>query len=198
MGGAIDEYSVTIATLDANQRRKEKVNVVHGLNSKESKIGNFGDENMSPPPEYFDELFRVSKHQIIWGGNYFLLPPSRGFAIWKKSTVGESFSMAMCEYAWVSINANAKVFEAPPQGTTKDPRIHPTQKPIALYKWLLNLYANTGDKILDTHVGSASSLIACYDMGYDYIGFEIDKDFYQAAQKRMDAHMAQARVKVEE
>ncbi len=190
-GGYIDEYNITVATLDKNQRQSVKTNVIHNENTKSSQRGNFGDENASPNPEYFEELFRVSKNQIIWGGNYFILPPSRGFVIWRKTTVSESFSMAMCEYAWISMNANAKIFDCAPQGTATEPRIHPTQKPIALYSWLLNNYANAGDRILDTHVGSASSLIACHNMGFDFIGFEIDQNYYAAAMERLEAARAQ-------
>lgn len=98
----------------------------------------------------------------------------------------------MAEYAWTSFNSNAKVFEHVPQDNTGQ-RFHPTQKPVALYKWILTNYAKPGDKILDTHVGSASSLIACYDLGFDYVGFEIDEEYYRLAKKRLDDEMAQIR-----
>ena len=98
----------------------------------------------------------------------------------------------MAEYAWTSFNSNAKVFEHVPQDNTGQ-RFHPTQKPVALYKWILTNYAKPGDKILDTHVGSASSLIACYDLGFDYVGFEIDEEYYRLAKKRLDDEMAQVR-----
>lgn len=147
-----------------------------------------------PEKKYFSELFRVSKNQIIWGGNYFDLPPSRGFVIWRKTTVAESFSMAMCEYAWCSFNSNSKIWDGAPQGTKKDPRMHPTQKPVALYQWLLKNYAKQGDKILDTHVGSASSLIACYDMGFDAVGFELDKDYFDKSTQRLNDFMRQPKL----
>lgn len=147
----------------------------------------------APPKEYFDQLFRVSRNQIIWGGNYFQLPPTRCFVVWKKKTVTETFTMAMAEYAWCSFNDNAKVFEYAPQD--KD-RFHPTQKPVALYKWLLSKYANKGDLILDTHVGSASSLIACEDLGFEYVGFEIDEEYYNKAKERLDDFNAQVRMKL--
>ena len=99
--------------------------------------------------------------------------------------------MAMAEYAWMSFQQNAKVFDHSAVG--QEGRFHPTQKPVALYKWILTNYARPGDKILDTHVGSASSLIACYDMGFDYVGFEIDKEYYEQAKKRLDDEMAQIR-----
>ena len=119
-GGFIDKYNITIATLDMNQRGKVKANIIPGWTG-EGTIKNFGDDNISPGPEYFEQLFRVSRNQIIWGGNYYLLPPSRGFLIWRKTTVAENFSMAMCEYAWMSFDSNSKIFEAAPQGTK---RIH--------------------------------------------------------------------------
>lgn len=144
--------------------------------------------DIAPPPEYFKELARVSQNQIIWGGNYFNLPPTRCFLIWKKLTISESFSMAMCEYAWTSFNDNAKVFEYAPQDKA---RFHPTQKPVALYEWILNRYAKKGDKILDTHAGSASSLVACHNMGFDFVGCEIDEEYYRLANERLQAAQAQ-------
>jgi site-specific DNA-methyltransferase (adenine-specific) len=101
--------------------------------------------------------------------------------------------MAMAEYAWASFNGNAKVFEHAPQGDKSDKRFHPTQKPVALYKWLLTNYAKEGDKILDTHCGSASSLIACYDLGFDYMGFELDPYYYEKACERIEENKAQLR-----
>ena len=149
----------------------------------------YGKWDIAPSKEYFEELFRVSKNQIIWGGNYFNLLPTRCFLIWRKF-VPEDFSMAMCEYAWTSFNSNAKWIQLSPQ----DPeRFHPTQKPVKLYSWILMNYAKQGDKILGTHVGSASSLIACYDMGFEYMGFEIDKDYFEMAQKRIEENKAQVR-----
>lgn len=99
--------------------------------------------------------------------------------------------MAMAEYAWTSIQGNAKIYECAPQGTARDPRFHPTQKPIKLYEWLLSKYADKGNKILDTHVGSASSLIACYKNDLDFVGFEIDEDYYSMATKRLEQEKAQ-------
>ena len=145
-----------------------------------------------PSKEYFAELNRVSKNQIIWGGNYFELPPTRGIICWDKEQPFDNFSK--WEMAWTSFNKPAKLFRysnAGFQRLDKDMRIHPTQKPVALYKWLLTNYAKPGDKILDTHVGSASSLIACYDMGFDYVGFEIDEEYYLQAKARLDEVKAQ-------
>ena len=111
--------------------------------------------------------------------------------MWRKLTISDSFTMAMAEYAWTSFNDNAKVFECAPQGKPGDTRFHPTQKPVALYKWLLEHYAHKGDIILDTHVGSASSLIACDQLGYNYIGFEIDDVYYRKAVERIKTQTAQ-------
>ena len=145
--------------------------------------------DMAPDYDYFEELFRVSKNQIIWGGNYFELPPTRCFLIWRKAQIPEKFTMAMCEYAWTSFNDNAKLFECTSVG--QQGRFHPTQKPVELYKWILDNYAKPGNKILDTHVGSGSSLIACEDMGYKYVGFEIDAEYYEKGVERIKQHTAQ-------
>lgn len=190
-GGYIDKYDITVATLDVNQRKNVKVDVVHGGNTN-TTLRHFGDENVSPCPEYFEQLFRVSKNQIIFGGNYYILPPSRGFLIWEKTTVAETFSMAMCEYAWCSFNANAKIWKGAPQGTSREKRFHPTQKPVDLYKWVFQHYAKPGDKILDTHLGSGSSRIAAYDAGLDFVGYEIDTEYFDKQEERFADHTAQA------
>ena len=145
----------------------------------------------APGKEYFDELFRVSRDQIIWGGNYFDLPPTRCFLVWRKLSISENFSMAMCEYAWTSFNDNAKWFECAPQGNANDQRIHPTQKPVRLYEWLLDKYAKPGYKILDTMVGSGSSLIACARMGFEAWGWEIDEDYYRMSTERIERETTQ-------
>ena len=143
-----------------------------------------------PDKKYFSELFRVSEHQIIWGGNYFGLPPFKCFLIWDKTLHGNTYADG--EMAWTSFNKVARIF--PLNICFNRDRIHPTQKPVKLYKWLLHNYAKKGDLILDTHVGSASSLIACYDMGFDAVGFELDKDYYEASKKRLEEFMAQGRL----
>lgn len=152
---------------------------------------NICEWDIAPNDDYFKELFRVSKNQIIWGGNYFQLPPTRCFVIWRKLTISENFSMAMCEYAWTSFNDNAKVFGYAPQDKN---RFHPTQKPVALYEWLLNRYAKDGDTILDTHVGSGSSLIACRNTNHKYVGFEINEDYYKLANERIEKETAQMNI----
>ena len=149
-------------------------------------------DNSIPSKEYFKELERVSKNQIIWGANYFvkhLEKGTKGWIVWDKGQHG--LTMSDCELAYSSFNVPTRVVVINRVELLKDGTIHPTQKPLKLYKWLLKNYAKPGDKILDTHVGSASSLIACYDMGFEYIGFEIDKDYYEAAQERMRIHMQQ-------
>ena len=148
--------------------------------------------DIAPDQEYFDELFRVSKNQIIWGGNYFYLPPTRCFLVWKKLTISENFTMAMAEYAWTSFNSNAKVFEKAPQDKE---RFHPTQKPVELYEWQLNKYAKRDYKILDTHVGSGSSLVACRNCGMNnYVGFEINKEYYKKAKERIEKNKSQMNI----
>ena len=149
-----------------------------------------------PTQEYFKELFRISKNQIIWGANNFNLPNYKGFVVWKKITISDKFTMSMAELAYISegIGTTSKVFECAPQGTAKDPRIHPTQKPVALYKWLLTKYAKPGQTILDTHLGSGSIAIACHDYGYDLTAYEIDKEYFEAATDRIERHKAQGQL----
>ena len=153
-----------------------------------------------PDKAYFDELMRVSKEQIIWGGNYFLnhLGYCKAPIIWDKLN-GESL-YADGEMAWTSkgLPKNLKIWKHQWCGAFKDSerganKIHPTQKPVALYKWLLTNYAKPGDKILDTHVGSASSLIACHDLGFDAVGFELDEEYYRISRERLENHMKQLR-----
>lgn len=147
---------------------------------------------------YFTELIRVSKNQIVWGENYFAnsLPESQGWIVWDKQHP-DGITFADCELAWTSFDNATRIYRFMWNGMlqgdmkNKEFRIHPTQKPVALYKWILHNYATDGDKILDTHVGSASSLIACKQMGFDYIGFEIDPDYYKQACERIDRETAQ-------
>lgn len=144
------------------------------------------DWDVAPSQEYWDELFRVSKNQIIWGGNYFCLPPTRCFVVWRKLSISEKFSMAMAEYAWTSFNENAKVFEAAPQGNAREPRIHACQKPVALYQFLLKHFAKEGDKIFDSHMGSQSSRIAAWNMGFDYWGCELNETYFRQGCERFE------------
>ena len=162
-----------------------------------SVINKYGSENevwnnTKPTGEYFKELFRVSKKQIIWGANNFELPPSEYFIIWDKVNP-ENFSFAMCEMAWTNCKVPAKIYRYNSQNESKE-RIHPTQKPVALYEWLLSRYAKDGDIILDTHVGSASSLIACYNTNHKFVGFELDEHYYKLSKERLDNEMTQLRL----
>lgn len=161
------------------------------------KIYHAFDDTEIPQAEYFNELKRVSVNQIIWGGNYFLkyLGETNCMIIWDKGRRGLNF--ADCEIAWTSFKQPARIFEYKWNGLlqedmkNKEIRIHPTQKPVALYKWLLEHYAKEGDKILDTHVGSASSLIACHYAHCPFVGFEIDETYYQQAVERLARQTAQ-------
>jgi site-specific DNA-methyltransferase (adenine-specific) len=152
-------------------------------------------DNQSPDKAYFEELFRVSQNQIIWGANHFISKISRDFScfiIWDKGQ--RNFSLADGEMAWTSFRKAARIFDYSRARALQEGKIHPTQKPVALYKWLLNNYAKKGDKILDTHLGSGSSVIACYDMQFEYIGFEIDKEYFDLANKRIERHKAQMNI----
>lgn len=145
-------------------------------------------DNEIPSKQYFDELFRVSKNQIIWGGNYFDLPPSQGFYIWDKKQP-ENFSLAMCEYAWSSIQKPAKIWSL--SVMKEQNKIHPTQKPIESYEWLIMRNAEKGYKILDTHLGSGSIAIAIdiinkrEKLNLQFIGCELDTDYYNKAIERI-------------
>ena len=161
--------------------------------NKNIKTNNNWD-NETPNKKYFEELKRVSKNQIIWGGNYFLdnLNNTRCFLIWDKQ-IGECTSFASSELAWTSFDKSTKTFYEHPAKYGKD-KIHPTQKPIKLYEWTLINYAEEGDKILDTHLGSGSIAIACHNLGYDLTACELDKEYYEAAIKRIEQHKAQQRL----
>lgn len=157
------------------------------IKNQKEKINTW--DSSVPEENYFKELFRVSKNQIIWGGNYFNLPPTRCFIIWDKTNRGISYSD--CEYAWTSFDSPSRIFLLHISLITSEGRIHPTQKAISMYKWLLHNYAKQGDKILDTHGGSMSIAIACHQMGYDLTLCELDKDYYEAGVKRVKEETAQ-------
>jgi site-specific DNA-methyltransferase (adenine-specific) len=161
------------------------------------RLGHYGGKDKkwdseTPKQEYFDELFRISKNQIIWGANYFNMPPTRCFLIWDKQQP-ETVSFASCEYAWTNFDKSAKTYYQRPQNADIE-RIHPTQKPVKLYEWLLTNYANKGDKILDTHLGSGSHAIACNNLGFEMVGCELDTDYFNAACKRIKQETAQERL----
>src|SRR5690606_15460255 len=176
------------------------VDIPYGLGDKLTTGGTWAskyktgdaDWDVLPTEEYFKELFRVSENQIIWGGNYAhnYLKSNRHFIIWDK--VSHMPTMADCEYAWSSIDTNAKIFKHPRNSSEK--RIHITQKPISLYKWLLDKYAKQGDKILDTHLGSGSIAIACHDYGFELTACELDVDYYNKAIERIKNHVSQQKL----
>jgi site-specific DNA-methyltransferase (adenine-specific) len=162
--------------------------------NKSGRLGHYGGkgkkwDNETPNELYFKELFRVSKNQIIWGANYFNMPPTRCFLIWDKQQP-QDVSFASCEYAWTSFNKSAKTFYMRPQNADNI-RIHPTQKPIKLYEWLLMNYAKEGNKILDTHLGSGSIAIACNRLKYELTACELDTEYFEASVKRYKEQTAQ-------
>ena len=142
-----------------------------------------------PKKEYFDELFRISKNQIIWGGNYFELPPTRCIVAWDKQQPWENFSQV--EIAWTSFDKPAKLFKQVNGGCTTEKKIHPTQKPIELYKYLLSRFAHKGYRIFDSHLGSGSSRIACWEYGLDFYGCEKNKKYFDDMEKRFSIVKAQ-------
>lgn len=156
--------------------------------NKEDKKKNW--DSSIPNKEYFLELFRVSKNQIIWGGNYFPLPNSQYFAIWDKGETMYGRDFAECEYAWVK-KGGTRIYKKNPNQLE---RIHPTQKPVALYKWILDKYAKQGDKILDTHLGSGSIAIACHDYGFELTACELDSEYYEKAIQRIKNHTNQQKL----
>lgn len=158
-------------------------------------------DKCAPSYEYFNELIRVSNNQIVWGANHFIskIPiDSSCWIVWDKDNGTTDF--ADCELAWTSFHTAVRRYKFTWAGMrqqdmkNKEQRIHPTQKPVALYKWLLHNYAKEGDKILDTHLGSGSIAIACHDYGFDLTGYEIDADYYKAAVKRYKAHASQTKL----
>ena len=151
-----------------------------------------GNDSSIPSSEYFKELKRVSKNQIIWGGNYMTehLSPSSCWLLWDKG-FSEDVTFAQFEMAWTSFKSSAKKYDKHPNQLN---RIHPTQKPTSLYEWIIMRYAKEGDKILDTHLGSGSIAIACHNLGYDLTACELDKEYYEAAMKRLNNHTAQLRI----
>jgi len=157
-------------------------------------------DNAPPEKEYFDELMRVSKNQIIWGGNYFthILPPTNGWAFWhKKIANATTKGFSAGEMAWTSFKRPLTYFAYDWIGigginNGRESGIHPTQKPAALYKWLLDEYAKAGDKILDTHLGSGSIAIACHDYKYHLTACELDSDYFAAMQTRIENHLKQS------
>lgn len=187
-----------LAIVDIPYGIENKISKGGGSHTKSSvKFHQLYSENgkkwdVASSPEYFHELERVSVNRIIFGANYYNMPACRGFIIYDKPEMRIP-TMSDCEYAWTSFDGPAKIISIS-RGFNNDgsnPRYHPTQKPVKLYKWLLKNYAKEGDKILDTHLGSGSSRIAAFDMGFDFTGYELDKDYFEAQEKRFKNHKAQ-------
>lgn len=190
MGGAGSGEDSTDTSQPRFRSQVREVQLPPHDGKKENRIS----WDIAPSEDYFNELFRVSRNQIIWGANYFKMPPTRCFVVWRKLTISEGFSMAMAEYAWTSFKENAKVYECMPQGSMKDRRFHPTQKPVSLYAWLLNNYAKDGDKILDTHFGSCSIGVACHNLGFSLTACEINETYFKKAVERLKQHIRQQKL----
>jgi len=201
--------------MDDNSYNLAIVDPPYGINMDGGKIGKGKKmekknwDNQTPTKEYFNQLFRVSRNQIIWGGNYFTdkLLVTKSWLYWDKMQDGFGKTFSSGELAWTSFDYVMKQIRYKWQGnycgfekniTIKTSfhykKIHPTQKPVALYAWILNNYAKEGDKILDTHLGSGSIAIACHNLGFDLDGYELDVDYYEAASKRLKEHQRQLRL----
>ena len=176
--------------IDGQKKYVSKTNKRHNRKYHKKK----GWDQQRPSKEYFEELFRVSKNQIIWGANYYPqnLCSSKGWIVWDKGQYG--LTMSDCELAFSSFERATRIYKCNRIQIRIDGSIHPTQKPISLYIWLLSNYAKEGDQILDTHLGSGSIAIACHDMKFDLTGFEIDEEYYQAACKRLEEYQRQIKL----
>lgn len=195
MKGVPDKY-YELAIIDPPYGMKEHGAQNGGAGTLKHRVYNNGciDRwDTTPSKEYFDELFRVSVEQIIWGGNYFDLPPTRCVICWDKCQPWKNFSQ--WEMAWTSFGKPAALFKFDNRTGGK---IHPTQKPVALYEWLLTHYAKQGDKIFDSHVGSGSIRIACHKLGYYFEGCELDKDYWEAQEKRYKNYKSQLTINYDE
>ena len=185
-------YSLAIVDPPYGILNKTKRGGDHKFNMDE-----YSQWDVKPNDDYFNELFRVSKNQIIWGGNYFgqiwaRSPYNKGFIIWDKNQPETLNNFSMAEMAWSSLDKPSKIFRFSVRKNRN--KIHPTQKPVELYEWLLKMYANQGDKILDTHSGSASLAIACHDYGFNLTACELDSDYFDASIKRIKNHISQLKL----
>jgi site-specific DNA-methyltransferase (adenine-specific) len=181
-------YGINIATEIDRSGFKEGTSK-NSLSKYESSMSNKTWDNSIPTKKYFDQLFRVSKNQVIWGGNYFDLSPTRCFIVWDKMTYIPT--MSQIEMAWTSFKSHSQLVKI---NSNQLDRIHPTQKPVALYKWILDKYAQQGYKILDTHLGSGSIAIACHDYGFDLTACELDKEYFDKAMQRINNHTSQQKL----
>ena len=183
-----DKY-FELAIVDPPYGISINMNMGRKKNKRKKHVDKKWDDEI-PSKEYFNELRRVSQNQIIWGGNYFELGPTLHFIFWDKQfPAGLSFSDG--EFAWTSFDRANKAYRL---RISEEHRIHPTQKPVALYRWLLKNYAKEGDKILDTHLGSGSSRIAADMEGYDFTGYELDTDYFNASVKRFNEYKLQTKL----
>ena len=177
-------YGINVANMNMGAGKSKKCS-----NIKNRKwVQKEWDKN-TPDSDYFNEVFRVSKNQMIWGGNYFDLPPCKHYIIWDKQ-IPDGLSFSDCEYCWTSLDKANKIFRYSAY-LDKSSKMHPTQKPVQLYKWLLQNYAKEGDTILDTHFGSLSIGIACHDLKFDLTAIELDEDYYEQAKQRLINHQKQ-------
>ena len=183
-----NQFDLAIVDPPYGIARFQKVGKGDWIHNKSDANKNWNNEK--PSQEYFNQLFRISKNQIIWGANNFNLPASEYFCIWDKNIVVPNF--ASCELAYVSmgLKSPSKIFKYNTAKITRN-KIHPAQKPVKLYEWILDNYANEGDKILDTHLGSGSIALACHNRGFDLTGFEIDSEYYEKAIERLRVHQSQ-------
>tara|TARA_R110001632_G_scaffold5841_10_gene23586 strand:- start:171 stop:737 length:567 start_codon:yes stop_codon:yes gene_type:complete len=186
-----------MATLEDNSFDLAVVDPPYGIGISKNPVRQKHEkkewDSFIPCVQYFKELKRVSKNQIIWGGNYFLdyLDNTQCFLIWNKLQPFD-FSLAMCEMAWTNFSKPAKMFT---QSVHKERnKIHPTQKPVQLYQWIFDKYAKKDWRILDTHLGSGSSAIAAHDSGLGFVGIELDADYFKAAKERLETHQQQLRL----
>jgi len=178
LGIADPPYQIGTRQIDKRKSSYKGAGKLRGRILNQS-AGKFSQWDKTPPREFFDELFRVCENVIIWGGNYFDLPPTRCFVCWDKVQPWPNFSQ--CEYAWTSFDKPAKLFK---YDNRRGGKIHPTQKPVELYAYLLNNFAKSGDNIFDPMLGSGSSRIAAYKLGFDFVGCEIDKEYYDQGCER--------------
>jgi site-specific DNA-methyltransferase (adenine-specific) len=188
-------YGINIQKMNYTQNTKGGV----AKRKDYSSVGNW--DSKTPNKEYFNELFRISKNQIIWGGNYFELPLTKSWIVWDKKTEDKySNDFADCELAWSSFDKPAKIVRylwsgmLQPNMKDKQKRIHPTEKPYQLYKWLIDKYAKQGDKIFDSHLGSASSAIAAHDYGFELDGCELDPEYFEKGIQRVKSHISQLKL----
>lgn len=170
---------------------KENTGTIRTSGNKQSSLALGG----KPSDEVFQEIFRVSKHQIIWGANNFGYP-FQGFVVWEKTNIPDDFTMSRCEIASLDkgLSRVSKMVRLPSSARHGEKRIHPTEKPVELYAWLLNKYAKEGWKILDPFLGSGSSRIACDILGFDFVGCEINNEYYDLQEKRWKLHKQQLRM----